>query len=297
MSEKSIVILGGGPAGHATSVAFPEALVIEKNDYRSEARNFGPHFLWRDLGGFKCRPTKVLSHIDGAPATDESVRRYREKVGRPDDTRPWHDEYGVEATQYDILEWPSVRGLWGWKVDRVRLRDRVVRVTSTSGDTDLSVDVQYDTLINTLPMPIFWRMTDLFRDLDDCFRWTPVYVWVEPYREDQSVRRREEFKFENPWDRYINWISDKDNPCYRESWHENGVHHESLLKDDRWMREPTHTHYPGKIWSEGEKTLGLITRFAETHGVYFNGRYGSWSYGELLHHTYENALSLRRRLG
>ena len=300
--RKHVVILGGGPAGHATAVAIPEALVIERAGLHNvgDNRTFGPHFLWRRLSGFEVKPTKVVSHIDGELATDVTVAAYRKKVGRVDDRRPWYDEYGPQGTQFQIEKWPEIRALWGVEVKKVHLADHVVQVKSGR----LTIDIGYDCLINTLPMPNFWRMTSLFRDLDDVFSWSPIYVWQRPY-EERDRKKRQELGLTQHDDRYINWISSPETAIFRESHHPSGVQYETLahsLQLDDFREADTgnvklvHTHWPGKIWAN-ERELRVITKMARGFDVFFCGRYGRWDYAELLHHTYEHALEVRKGIG
>lgn len=294
----NLVILGGGPAGRAVAAAFDfKALVIEQQDRLDRCivnRAHGPHFLWQQIPGFEVSPSRVLAHIDGKEATEETINAYRRKVNRPFDKRPWYDEYGPWGTQWAINQWPD--GDWvqyGTRVERIDLERRIVTVLLKDGRM---TGILWDVLINTLPMPIFWRMTSHSRNFDKHFRWEPVRVWTVEEPHIRASARQAMFGIQ-PHETYVNWISDHETMCYRSTHHNGWVQYEAL--GDRIPEakgDASHVHYPGKIWISSEDALDILGELAKESGVYFAGRYGAWEHTELLHHTYNKAVSLRLEL-
>lgn len=287
--------------GHTAWAALPEATIFEARKAEeaedfAEHRRWGPVYLRGDIPGVRRKPITVLNHIDGAPATAESAKRYRWKTredqeeGGAADERDWYHLFPMRGIQYLITKWPTPDIRYDMKVDYI---------SSMDGSICLHVGQMVHTvrlLVSTIPMPVFWRLTKHGHDFDHLFRWAPVHMWAEPQGFfGHHVRRNLDLQSQ---DIYCNYISDATRVEYRHTWRDGFIHVESLIdRVEGIERPPDRTLYPGKIWTPESDEFREMVQLARSMGIHFVGRYGSWDQSEVLHQTYEKALNIRKEIG
>jgi hypothetical protein len=120
---------------------------------------------------------------------------------------------------------------------------------------------EYDFLISTIPLVNLLHITTLFSHFKEYsstfFMHRPIYLYQEMASTENGAIRE-------------NYITDPNNPIYRENFL-NGVHNqESLFKLENAIKI-----YPGKIYNNNQ--VAHILEDLSSYGVLCAGRYAEWN--------------------
>lgn len=263
-----LIIIGGGFLGQLLHTVFPRARVF---DWRSKppavaTRTIGPMYLWAPIPGLKNREYDVYTTIDGEPATDERVMAYKKKVGKEQDGSDWRAQFQYRMKGYDV-ELPN-RVEYGKRIESV---DRYSRRLNLHGGWE----ERYDSIISTIPLPALMTMCGI--GAPSTFDSRPIYV--KTYQHSISI--------DHPM--YVNYLSDPNNPSYRETTREGKVYVESLVGGPDCARL-----VPGKIYAN--PSVNDVQKQLAVSNIWCLGRYATWSPDELAHETYGHAMKLAETL-
>jgi hypothetical protein len=272
-----LIILGGGITGRMVQylkggVIFESKLTLTE---KQVSQNFGTNYLWKPIDGFTTKAMRVVTRIDDALPTDDSIRRYKNKIGKGSEPEnEWGLQFQPESIGYFIEKYPSDNLLikYGYRVIEINLKNKWLKVDDMESKQVLTFT--YDTLISTLPLNQFVALTEssIKFPLQTAFQCRPVYVRIQQ-TPIESLRSQDEV--------YVNYISNPLVQPYRYCDRFGERHYESLTP----IGFPHKRLYPGKIWKCNltEPILNNLAAF----DVFCFGRYGRWNPNELLHETYE----------
>ncbi len=268
-----IVVLGGGITGQMVQWFHPDALILERNpEQRSDrlTREFGANYLWQPIPEMKCKAIRVVTHVDGEPGTDESIQRYKHKIGKPSDIGQWGLQFKPVTVGYVATRYPLCTVQHDCEVVRVDLERKEVHFQNNH----MAGLCRYDLLINTLPLPLFCRMAQLDGSvpIESMFKNQPIYVRIVPRPPDAT---------QPPEVLYVNYLSDPLIECYRFCDRDSERHYEGLTPMGTL---PSKKLFPGKIW--GSPDVQQLLKSLTAKQVVCLGRYGRWAPDELLHETY-----------
>ena len=192
----------------------------------------GPQYLWEPIPGCKSESFKVATLVDHKTPTKRSILAYKRKIGKEHDGGNW-------GLQFQ----PVMRG---WRselpVPRVEYNRRVVQVRVTERRLVLSdgQNIEYDLLLNTIPLPAFLGLIDV-----------PPLVHF-PFRTDPIYMHRESGTHASVNGMILNYISDPAVNIYRETWIQGKVYHETLDPKLQLPHADCLTINPGKIHAHPE---------------------------------------------
>lgn len=263
---RRVIIVGGGFNGQLLHTLFPRARVFDWRpappDLNAQPRLFGPQYLWEPLPGLEasCVSFPVVTHVDGAMATDNTVLAYKRKVGKEQDDGDWRTQFQASMTGWNVTLPPS----------RVEYDRRIVTIDRVSRKLVMAggEDVPYDVLISTIPLYALLSLAGIPRPTDG-LQFKPIYVSSEPWSPIHGM--------------YVNYISDPDTPIYRVTMRDAAKHRESLHSTP----EVTIKITPGKIYNH--PSVPALRQLLAAYGIYPFGRFASWSPDELAHETFRQA--------
>jgi hypothetical protein len=258
-----IAILGAGIVGRLAKKIFPEATLFEeKKQTDTFTSELGVHVSIVPISELASKQYKRIITIDGQKPTLEAIAKYKKKIAREDgisygDCRQFEPEQVVY-----VQEFP--------RDTDVKFCHQAVKITLESKEIvlgnnvlpgkTLMVEVKYDVVISTIPLPILLRITNMLSQFQDhtssFFMHRPIYITREQDTLEPNVIRE-------------NYITDLDSPFYRASYC-NGVYtRESLFKVEGAMKI-----FPGKIYNNTntQNILDDLKHF----GVHCIGRYAQW---------------------
>jgi hypothetical protein len=265
-----IVVIGGGITGQLVRYVVPDAMVCDWNQERRTARpltrSYGANYLWHPIPGIAYRSFPVVTHVDGVPASEESVRAYKAKIGKVEDVVQWRKQFAPVSVGYDFEEFPDVT---------VAYDHRVVAIDRFKHQITFAKQgvMEYDILVSTIPLYTLLSMAGM-DDPPGRLQFKPIFFRV--------TRRPPEAPFP-PTTMYVNYLSDPNIGPYRFCDREGERHYESIVPFDG---PPTKRFIPGKIYPHAgvPDVLDLLEGF----NIYTFGRFGSWAPDELVHDTYEH---------
>lgn len=265
-----VLVIGGGITGRLAQSVWPHAEVFDwraKGKAHDLTRQYGANYLWEPLQGFECRPFSVVTHVDGAPPTDEAILRYKEKIGKQSDMGDWARQFQQMMMGYEIVRWPNGVGRirYGMQVQRIDLEAHRLLV---SEDGAAPTWHDYDLLVSTVPLYALLEMVGWERPP---MRFDPIYVRVTPRPPDAPFP--EEMV-------YVNYLTGPMIP-YRVTDRAGERHYEALRPMPGLA---TRKLIPGKIHPCAQ-AAGLVEDLA-AHGVRCYGRYARWTPDELVHETF-----------
>jgi len=261
-----IIVIGGGISGRLFQFYVPDAQILDwgkspkKN--KSLTRMYGANYLWEELPGIECKEFSVITHVDGQEATHDSIRRYKEKIGKTFDQAHWDAQFKPLMTGYDIVSLPEPRIRYECRVKEIFVKDKKLMLSS-------GAQVPYDVLISTIPLYALMEMCHVEQSRP--FQYRPIFVRIEdrpleaPYAEDI-------------W--YVNYLSDSDIAPYRFTDREGFRHYEGLSS---MGKIPTRKIVPGKIYPNPASSF--ILESFEKENIFCFGRFARWDPEELLHDT------------
>ncbi len=272
---KDTIILGAGAVGRLAHAMCPNSLVLEarpKEGFVGINQLFGTNYLWEDIPGFDTMRMKVVTHVDGFPATEKAIQRYKNKIGKGHETSSdWGLQFQPTSTGYFIKGYPDTKDIhYDERVLVVDLEERYV-ITESSNRTRQSY--RYRTLISTIPLPMLVLTTALHLKYPvSNFTSKPVYVY-------RTIPEEMTMLLDYV---YVNYVSDPTKPYYRYCDRFGERHYEALTPYTKNMTEMK----PGKIWYNAQ--AAEILSLMEQHNVFCFGRYGRWESNQLLHESYEH---------
>jgi len=266
----SVIIIGGGISGQLVQFCVPEAEILDwgrvpKRRLGSLTRMFGANYLWEKLPNIPCTEFSVVTHVDGQEATHESIRRYKEKIGKTFDQLHWDSQFQPLMKGYDITTLPKPRIRYESRVKEVFVKDKYLLLVT--GEI-----ISYDTLISTIPLYALMEMCHI--KCEKPFQYRPIFVRIE----DRPLEAP--YPLET-W--YVNYLSDPDITPYRYTDRNGERHYEGLTS---MGKIPTRKITPGKIYPNPgiEITLELLRE----NNIYCFGRFANWNPEELLHDTFKD---------
>jgi hypothetical protein len=267
INNSRIVVIGGGVTGQLVQFCIPHARILDwskpPKNKRQLTRMFGANYLWEPLENIECKKFTVITHVDGSEANYESIRRYKEKIGKSFDQAHWDAQFKTVMEGYNIVSLPDTDISYECRVKEIFVKDK--RLLLSSG-----IDIQYDVLISTIPLYALMDMCNIPHKRP--FQYKPIYIRIE--------ERPLEAPYPEPtW--YINYLSDPDIPPYRYTDRDKKRHYEGLTS---MGRIPTRKISPGKIYPN--PIAPLVLESLEKDSIFCFGRFGRWDPEELLHSTY-----------
>lgn len=262
-----IVCIGGGFVGQLVQLAIPETVLLDNRktppaDHLDTRR--GPQYLWEPIPDIPSTSFEVVTLVDSAVPTDESIRRYKKKIGKLKDGGDWAKQFQHQTTGYHS-ELPKPKVEYGKTIVMIDLPGKTLGLADGS-------TIAFDLLINTVPLPNFMQMLIVGPQHKEPFRNDPIYFRTYPRSESSTDNGI-----------VMNYISDKEDPVYRFCRRGGEVFEESLRKvqDSRMV-------WPGKIHhnTESERILGELSAY----NCYCFGRFATWRPDELAHESWKDIL-------
>jgi hypothetical protein len=271
--RQRIVIIGGGFVGQLLHTVFPYARVLDwaPAPPPSLSRNIGPQYLWEPIPGLTCNKFTVTTHVDGKPATNESILAYKRKVGKDQDNGDWRAQFQAEMDGYNVVLPPS-RVEYGMRVIAINKMSRELQMA----DVKMHQRIPYDILISTIPLYAILSLAGLPGATS--LRYAPIFV-----SQMKIVERRPSPNM------YVNYISDPDNSNYRTTFRDGVSYSESLISNGGFR------FTPGKIYPNTQVAdmLAQLLRYR----IKTFGRFASWNPDELAHETYKQAVAFKEQHG
>jgi hypothetical protein len=192
--------------------------------------------------------------IDNQEPTLPLIEKYRKKIASEGDLSYGdYRQFEPEQTVYKNVLPKDVEVHYDSLVCKVDLVKKEVYIS----DKDA---IGYDFLISTIPLLNLVKLTNLFsqfkENVNTFFMHRPIYVLREEH--DTAIRTIQE-----------NYITDPDNPIYRENYIDGLHNRESLFKIEGAVKI-----YPGKIYPSSH--ANHIMEDLISYGVFCAGRYAQW---------------------
>lgn len=272
-----VAVIGGGITGRLVQWAIPEAEIFDwrpPGQAQHLTRHFGANYLWQPIANIPCRSFRVVTHVDGHPATLDSVLRYKEKIGKSGDVLDWERQFTLYTTGYEFEELPAATIHWDHHVVTITRQSHTILFKKHD-------PVTYDYLISTIPLYALLGMVDSWAlPLRYELKYKPIFFRVTNRPPDAP----------QPLDvLYVNYLSNPDIAPYRYCDRFGKRHFESIVPYENGratMRIP-----PGKIYAHPGVEEELANLMAAD--IYTFGRFGSWRPDELVHETWARILQWR----
>jgi hypothetical protein len=278
-----VVVIGGGISGRLFQFLYPKARVLdwgpERPEGRGLTRNYGTNYLWEPLSGIECREFEVVTCVDGFAPTEESIARYKAKVGKAGDKGDWMAQFQHRMPGFEIVTYPESRIEYDTKILSVSPEEK--RVVTSRGEL-----INYDLLINTIPLNAFLNLI-IDEDLDTraglfelaggyrVFNSKPIFVRVHPRPLDAPYP---------PDTLYVNYLSSPEIEPYRYCDRGQERHFEGLTN---MGVIPSKKLLPGKLIPPYPDTQTLLDVLVEQYQIFCFGRFAAWQPDELVHETYQ----------
>jgi hypothetical protein len=252
--SKRIVVLGAGIAGRMAKILFPEAVVLEgkgRSDiYTSE---LGVCISIVPIPELQNDQYVRFITIDNQKPTLELIEKYKRKIAR---------EGGMTYGDYRQFEPEQV--VFKQELPKnldIKFEARVSRIELSRKFLFIGAEkIEYDYLINTIPLMDLVRLSDLFEYFREAassfFMHRPIYLVRSPAVTSDKVIRE-------------NYITDLDTPMYRENYFDGLRNQESLFKIEKAFKI-----YPGKIYPNSG--VNQILDDFSSYNVFCAGRYAQW---------------------
>jgi hypothetical protein len=274
-----VVVIGGGFIGQLVQLVMPKARVLDWRktppQHHLETR-MGPQYLWepiRYLDKIVSESFTVRTLVDGIAPTPESILAYKQKIGKLDDGGDWAAQFQPVMTGWSSAL-PVPRIEYGRTVKMVDLPAKKL------GMEDFSM-IDYDVLVNTIPMPSFLDMMIVGPEYREQFKSDPIYMAKKdgcpPPPVDEMV---------------LNYISHANDTHYRETSVGTTRFYETLVPPHG--RDQYTKILPGKIHPHPESET--ILNALASYGVFCFGRFATWRPDELAHQSWEEIQTWKANL-
>lgn len=275
------LIIGGGVSGIMAQYVFPDSMILDAKSVENAndmTASYGANYLWEPIECFESKEVLVMTSVDGRPPEFQSIKRYKNKIGKGhENAEDWNEQFRMLQKGHIIVK-PNfeIKALYSSSVTHVDLDRRLVEVRTGRERRR----IYYDTLISTIPMDILVSLSRLnYRfPVDTVFKCNPIYVRRTKTRDLTYVFR-------------VDYISDPTNPVYRSSRYLDTVQEESLIP----FVGGSNVLRPGKIYDSN--ATELIREHFYSNGVVCVGRYGKWVSDELIHQTFHTLKALKEVIG
>lgn len=291
-----IVILGGGILGQLAKLVFPEAVIFEKRPRLDSGftpkRQIITNYSWEEIPVLEQTPFPVRVTVDEAMATEESVRRYKKKVGKESDMEgDWGIQFHYRMVAFEHKR-PELPVQWGHEASCIDWEDRRVHFDKNIRPYK-PFSALYDVLISTIPMPELIKIVGGMPKEGGSFHSRPVFAHL------MNTRWGPEGSVE------INYHSDPDDPCFRETRFGEQSLFESF-EESPYDTVSTFGHGVctnhggnerikyGKIW-KGHFEECCYRDLLEKR-IFCVGREASWNPDELLHGSFHKLLNLKNQV-
>jgi hypothetical protein len=275
LSFAHVVVIGGGYVGQLIQLAMPSARLL---DWRKTPpanhmdTRMGPQYLWEPIPLVESFSFPVTTLVDNQPPTPDSILTYKKKIGKEDDGGDWGLQFQHHSTGWHSkLPVPKVE--YGRLVKGVDLSAHQLLLAD-------DVFIDYDVLINTIPLDFFLKLCLIPPLVHHPWKNNPIFM----VREKQSA---------GVDGMVLNYLSNPDQPFYRETKSDDQVFYETLDVD--CVVGVSHTKIlPGKIHPhpESEDVLRALKLF----DVHCFGRFATWRPDELAHETWKHITGWRGSL-
>lgn len=267
------IILGAGISGRILKHFFPDALVLEANGPVSHLNStMGANYVWKPLDGFHTEPVRVVTTVDGQFPQTESIRRYKNKIGKDmENEEDWKEQFKPVQHGHLLVCDEVLPAMYDTRVTHIDMLGR--KVYAKVGDHNASFD--YGRILSTLPLPVLVKLCDMDVPHRTPFRFQPIYVKVEKSVTDAGLMR-------------VDYVSSPCDNVYRITEKSGERHYESLSPFTGEYK----TLFPGKIWNS-PLTHDIKSKLAE-EWIFTFGRYASWNSDELIHQTYEQVARFKQ---
>ena len=266
-----VVVIGGGYVGQLVQLAMHSVRIL---DWRKKPpidhleTRMGPQYLWEPIPGVESYSFPVMTLVDGRPPTGDAILAYKQKIGKEHDGGDWGLQFQHMMTGYHSQ----------LPIPRIEYNRRVVSVDLANHRLLLSDDavIDYDVLINTIPLNVFLSL---------CY--IPPIV-IDPWRHD-VIHMRIEPLGRNVYDGMVlNYLSDPKDRYYRLTTWQAQAFAETLHPVPGDITRPL---IPGKIHThrESERVLKDLSVF----DTFCFGRFATWRPDELAHETWKQIMAWR----
>jgi hypothetical protein len=258
-----VVVIGGGFVGQLVQWAFPSVRLL---DWRKTApanhleTRIGPQYLWAPIPGVESYSFPVTTLVDGLPPTPESVLAYKQKIGKEKDGGDWGLQFQHETTGWHS-QLPMPRVEYNQHVKGVDLSGHRLLMAE-------NVIIEYDVLINTIPLDAFLRL---------CLIPPRIH---EPWKQDRIYMRVREIDGSYAG-MQLNYLSDPADPFYRETLSANKVFSETLHPEPDAKPQPLGKIHPHPQSEDALRALRMFNTFCF-------GRFATWRPDELAHETWQH---------
>lgn len=264
-----VVVLGGGFVGQMVQFAVPTARVLDARKTpprRHLETRVGPQYLWEPIPGVPSHSFPVCTLVDGLPPTPESILAYKIKIGKESDGGDWGLQF-----QHQTVGWHSELPAPSIDYDQ-QITD--IDLPTHRLHTKDGVTIQYDVLVNTIPLHLFLTLCVPTPIIYAPWRFDPIYM---------VATKQTPVAFDGM---QLNYLSDHPQ-YYRETVHDDHLYYESLhWQPDAW------TISPGKIHPHPDSER--LVRALRTWGVFCFGRFATWRPDELAHETWKHIAAWRK---
>jgi hypothetical protein len=286
--DRQILVIGGGITGRLAGHVITDAQIFDWGPPPRTAgsgltRSFGTNYLWEPIGGLECRSFQVITEVDGQEANEDSVARYKAKIGKGYDMA-WGDQFLNVSVGYDLVQQPDVQVQYNKRAVSINPDKRRV----VWGDGRVT---PYDVLLSTIPLYALIGLLrehvlgeTLLRNIGSAFKFDPIFVRVSPRPLDAKYP---------PETVYVNYLSDPRVPAYRICDRDGSRHYESLTGGGVI---PTKKIVPGKIHPIDRASLESAHTALSSYGIRCFGRFAAWNPNELVHQTYHQILNFYKEV-
>lgn len=269
MRRVPVVIVGGGITGQLAQMHIPDAEILDWKEDKPNARmtrNYGANYLWKPLPGVECREFKVVTHVDGQPATEEAVATYKAKIGKAGDLNGWQVQFAPTMAGYEFDTLPPARITWEHRITQI---DRAHHTLYFAKGKE---PIQYDVLISSIPLFSLLSLAGIPQPPGG-LQYKPIFTLITR-RPPDAPHPREVM--------YVNYLSDPHIRPYRLCDRFGERHYESIVPFETLA---TKRLVPGKIYPHASvpEYLDVLAGY----NIYTFGRYGSWAPDELVHETWD----------
>jgi hypothetical protein len=263
-----VVVLGGGYVGQLLQLAMPFVRIL---DWRKRApedhleTRMGPQYLWEPIPGVESYSFPVMTLVDGRPPTTDAVLAYKQKIGKEHDGGDWGLQFRHMTT--------------GWHsqlpIPRIEYNRRVISVDLQQHQLLLSDEavINYDILLNTIPLPAFLNLCVI-----------PPLV-VDPFRHDVIYMRKENLGRNVYAGMVLNYLSDPKDRYYRMTTWQGFAFAETLYPVPG---DIVRSLMPGKIHTHRDSER--VLRDLGVFDTFCFGRFATWRPDELAHQTWTHIL-------
>lgn len=277
MEHVHLAVIGGGTVARLFQHQCAEAVLFDWQSFRPQAaqtRDNGANYLWEPIPGLPYKEFEVITHVDGATATEASVRRYKDKIHKTGDLDGWERQFTPRMKGYDFIEPIQATIRWEHRIEYIERSKQILHFHDKA-------PVQYDILVSTIPLYALLNMVGIPQPTGQ-LQAKPIYIKVIARPPDAPMPREVV---------YVNYLSDPAVHPYRFCDRFGERHFEAITPYERMH---TKRIIPGKIYPHAmvPEVLDLL----EGYNIYTFGRWGSWAPDELIHESWHRMTAWKEKM-